>query len=88
MRRQEAHRAPERRCSLYSLRGTPVLENGILKSIIGTAMDVNEQEQMTLELQRREAYLAAAQRLSHNGSFGWRPSTREIFSTAPLFSSA
>src|ERR1700716_4018373 len=29
--------------------------------------------------QRREAYLAEAQRLSHTGSFGWRPSTGEIF---------
>jgi len=29
-------------------------------------------------LQRSEAYLAEAQRLSHTGSFGWRPSTGEI----------
>ena len=28
---------------------------------------------------RREAYLAEAQRLSHTGSFGWRPSSGEIF---------
>jgi PAS domain S-box-containing protein len=28
--------------------------------------------------QRSEAYLAEAQRLSHTGSFGWRPSTGEI----------
>ena len=33
---------------------------------------VNEQ------LRRSEAYLAEAQRLSHTGSFGWRPSTGEI----------
>src|SRR6202795_3208599 len=37
----------------------------------------------TLELQdeklrRNEAYLAEAQRLSHTGSFGWKPSTGEI----------
>jgi PAS domain S-box-containing protein len=30
------------------------------------------------KLQRTEAYLAEAQRLSHTGSFGWRPSTGEI----------
>ena len=30
------------------------------------------------KLQRSEAYLAEAQRLSHTGSFGWRPSTGEI----------
>src|SRR5580698_5643582 len=29
------------------------------------------------ELRRREAYLAEAQRLSHTGSFGWRPSRGE-----------
>jgi hypothetical protein len=28
--------------------------------------------------QRQEAYLAEAQRLSHTGSFGWRPATGEI----------
>jgi PAS domain S-box-containing protein len=28
--------------------------------------------------QRQEAYLAEAQRLSHTGSFGWKPSTGEI----------
>src|SRR5262244_719158 len=44
--------------------GVPVLENGVLKGFIGTAMDVTEQEQMTQELRRREAYLAEAQRLS------------------------
>jgi PAS domain S-box-containing protein len=30
------------------------------------------------DLRRSEAYLAEAQRLSHTGSFGWRPSTGEI----------
>jgi PAS domain S-box-containing protein len=30
------------------------------------------------ELQRSEAYLAEAQRLSHTGSFGWKPDTGEI----------
>jgi hypothetical protein len=29
-------------------------------------------------LHRSETYLAEAQRLSHTGSFGWRPATREI----------
>jgi formate hydrogenlyase transcriptional activator len=41
-------------------------------------MDVTEQEQLTQELQRREAYLAEAQGLSHTGSFGWNPDTGEI----------
>src|SRR5258708_9003767 len=51
--------------------GVPVFDNGSLKSIVGTAMDISEQEELTQELRRREAYLAEGQRLSHTGSFGW-----------------
>ena len=58
--------------------GVPLFENGVLKMFLGTAMDVTEQEQLTQELQRREAYLAEAQRLSHTGSFGWKPDTGEL----------
>ena len=53
--------------------------SGVLKRIVGTAMDVTEHEQLAQELQRRQAYLAEAQRLSHTGSFGWKVSTGEIF---------
>jgi len=42
-------------------------------------MDITEQEQMTLELRRSEAYLAEAQRLSHTGSFGWNVTRNQIF---------
>jgi len=59
--------------------GVPVVEHGILKRIIGTAVDITEQEQMTQKLRRREAYLAEAQRLSHTGSFGWNVSSGELF---------
>jgi formate hydrogenlyase transcriptional activator len=41
-------------------------------------MDVTEHELLNQELRRREAYLAGAQRLSHTGSFGWKPDTGEI----------
>src|SRR5713226_8695501 len=37
------------------------------------------------KLERSEAYLAEAQRLSHTGSFGWRPSTGEIIWSAETF---
>ena len=50
--------------------GAPVVENQKLKKYIGSALDVTEHELLTQELQRREAYLAEAQRLSHTGSFG------------------
>ena len=58
--------------------GAPIVENQKLKRYIGSALDVTEHELLTQELQRREAYLAEAQRLSHTGSFGWKPDTGEI----------
>jgi formate hydrogenlyase transcriptional activator len=56
----------------------PMVENGTLKRIVGTAMDVTERELLTQELRSSEAYLAEAQRLSHTGSFGWSISSGEI----------
>jgi PAS domain S-box-containing protein len=52
--------------------------SGEITEIIGTVMDVTEHEVLTQELRRREAYLAEAQRLSHTGSFGWKPDTGEV----------
>jgi PAS domain S-box-containing protein len=59
--------------------GRAVRENGVVTQLVGTAMDITEQEQMTLELRRSEAYLAEAQRLSHTGSFGWNVARNQIF---------
>src|SRR6185503_4561053 len=58
--------------------GMPVRENGVVTRFVGTLMDITEQEELTQELRRREAYLAEAQRLSHTGSFGWDVSSGEI----------
>jgi PAS domain S-box-containing protein len=66
--------------------GKPVFDaNGEFRGYRGTGTDVTatrraqeEREELTQELQRREAYLAEAQRLSHTGSFGWKPDTGEI----------
>src|SRR3989441_3182927 len=58
--------------------GAPVVENESLKKYVGSALDVTEHELVTQELRRREAYLAEAQRLSHTGSFGWKPDRGEI----------
>ena len=58
--------------------GVPVTQGGTFQGFLGTGMDVTEQEQLTQELRRREAYLAEAQRLSHTGSFGWKPDSGEI----------
>ncbi len=58
--------------------GIPVVENQSLKKYVGSAIDVTEHELATQELRRREAYLAEAQRLSHTGSFGWKPDDGEL----------
>ena len=58
--------------------GVPVTQEGTFQGFFGTGMDVTEQAQLTQELQRREAYLAEAQKLSHTGSFGWKPDSGEI----------
>jgi PAS domain S-box-containing protein len=59
--------------------GRAVLENGVVTQLVGTSMDITDQEQMTIELRRSEAYLAEAQRLSHTGSFGWNLTRNEFF---------
>ena len=58
--------------------GVPNLDNGTLRNIFGTAIDVTEHELLAQELQRRQTYLTEAQTLSQTGSFGWRVSTGEI----------
>jgi PAS domain S-box-containing protein len=58
--------------------GVPLVDDQNLKKYVGSGLDVTEHELLTQELRRREAYLAEAQRLSHTGSFGWRPDTGEI----------
>src|SRR5258706_10094883 len=35
---------------------TPVIEQGVFKGLLGTAMDVTEQELLTQELRREQAY--------------------------------
>ena len=65
--------------------GAPVVENGRLRTVVGTAIDVTEHELLTQELRRREAYLADAQRLSRTGSFGWRPDSGEVVWSAETY---
>ena len=49
--------------------GIPVSEDGAFKAFHGTTIDVTEQELLTQELRREQAYLAEAQRLTHTGSW-------------------
>jgi PAS domain S-box-containing protein len=56
--------------------GIPVLEGEVLKGFLGTAIDITEQELLTQELERRQAYLSEAQKLTQTGSWAWRVSDR------------
>ena len=48
------------------------------EEVVGAIMDVTERKIAEEAIRRSEAYLAEAQRLSHTGSFGWKPVTGEI----------
>jgi PAS domain S-box-containing protein len=58
--------------------GVPVTQRGIFEGFLGTGIDVTEQELLTQQSERREAYLAEAQRLSQTGSWAWSPVTGDI----------
>src|SRR5476649_1690135 len=44
----------------------------------GVATDIEDRKRVEEALRRNEHYLAEAQRLSHTGSFGWKPDEGEI----------
>jgi formate hydrogenlyase transcriptional activator len=52
--------------------------NGNIIKWYGSSMDIHERKTTEEALRSSEAYLAEAQRLSHTGSFGWKPDTGEI----------
>jgi PAS domain S-box-containing protein len=52
--------------------------NGNIVKWYGSSMDIHERKTAEEALRSSEAYLTEAQRLSHTGSFGWRPDTGEI----------
>lgn len=52
----------------------PVLNDaGEVVQVVGTVMDITEQKEREQALQRSEAYLAEAERLSHTASWAWDP---------------
>src|SRR5258705_12376454 len=65
--------------------GRPATHAGTGQEFIGTGIDVTEHELLTQELGRHEAYLAEAQRLSHTGSFGWKPDSGELIWSAETY---
>src|ERR1700736_5442521 len=70
---------PERGIRFVHGVSEPVYEEGLVTRFVGTTLDITEQERLTLELQRREAYLAPAEALSRTGSFGWNVSTGDFY---------
>jgi PAS domain S-box-containing protein len=58
--------------------GIPVVEDGVFQGFRGTTMDVTEQELLTQQLRREQAYLAEAQSLAHIGSWASNLETGEI----------
>ena len=48
------------------------------EEIVGAILDITESRIAEEVIRRSEAYLAEAQRISHTGSFGWKPDTGEI----------
>jgi PAS domain S-box-containing protein len=65
--------------------GIPVVEGDVLKGFLGTAMDITEQELLTQELERQQAYLTEAQKLTHTGSWVWNLRTDERFWSEETF---
>src|SRR3984893_18508610 len=56
----------------------PVLEQGVFKGFVGTTMDVTEQELLTQELRREQAYFTDAQRMAHIGSWVYNLLTQKL----------
>jgi len=60
--------------------GHPVLdETGNIIEYVGTDVDVTERKRAEEALQRSEAYLAEAQKLTHTGSWVWNVRTDALF---------
>jgi len=59
-------------------------DEGKLK-LMGTVMDVTERVKAQEALQKSEAYLTEAQRLSRTGSFSWKPASGEVLWSAEMF---
>jgi PAS domain S-box-containing protein len=59
--------------------GVPVTNGRIFRGLIGTEIDVTEQELLTRELRREQTYLAEAQSLTHAGSWACNFLTGQIF---------
>ena len=55
---------------LHSIAHPVMDDSGEIAEVVGTVIDVTERKRAEEALQRSEAYLAEAQRLTHTGSLG------------------
>src|SRR5947209_647755 len=62
-----------------------VLGLALLTSLVDRRLAAQTLEVQEEKLQQSEAYLAEAQRLSHTGSFGWKPSIGELIWSEETF---
>ena len=61
------------------IRAVPLRDDsGNIVNWYSAAVDIEDRKRAEEEVRRREAYLTQVQRLSHTGSFGWKPNTGEI----------
>jgi len=66
-------------CMYYRKPRSPEMQDlELMKSATHLVEVAIERDRAERALRRSEAYLAEAQRLSHTGSFGWKPDTGEI----------
>jgi PAS domain S-box-containing protein len=65
--------------------GIPVVEGEVLKGFLGTAIDITEQELLNQELERQQAHLTEAQKLTHTGSWAWRVPDRNAMEVSEEF---
>ncbi len=62
-----------------------VSESGEVVEWFGTVMDVTERKKAEEALRRSEAFLAEGQKISHTGSWVWKPATGEMTSSKERF---
>jgi PAS domain S-box-containing protein len=69
---------PDGRMRYVRFVGVPVTSGGLFEGFVGTGIDVTEQELLTQELRREQAYLTDAQSMAHIGSWAYNLVTRKV----------
>ena len=58
--------------------GVPITSGELFKGFVGTGIDVTDQEVLTQELRREQAYFSDAQGMAHIGSWGYNLFTQKL----------